>query len=334
MDAKITKLRLSRMLSYDWIKIVGTAVAVIFAWVLIFTMTATRILPSQEFVVGNYIGNLSLRSEFDSSYNKVMSNKVLSGEVLTLRTEDLTISSDYAYQVLQARVATGELDVMFISQQGDPTSGTISDSTEENVAAQYKRTYLENFVNNYIYALHDVEKLLDDMQTFVNRYYDEEGKMNEQKVEEDFRARALRMKDKRYKKEAQILEGIKIEKDRIEKYRTALLSLREYIEKGYVTLTHTEIKDDEGKTLLSGKYSFNICPTTVADEGVKAKLDKLSNMVGYEKTYLDEEGNEKTMISSDNMNVCLFDIDETGEEVYEYEGIVYVHYLVTSLLSA
>lgn len=334
MDAKITKLRLSRMLSYDWIKIVGTAVAVIFVWVLIFTTTATRVLPSQEFVVSNYIGNLSFRSEFNSSLNKLTSEKVLSGEVLTLRTEDLTVSSDYAYQLLQARVATGELDVMFVSQQGDTNSGTLSDSTEENVAVQYKRTYLESFVNSYISALHDVEKLLADMQTFVNRYYDEEGKMNEQKVEEDFRARALRMKDKRYKKEAQILEGVKIEKDRIEKYRTALLSMQEYIEKGYVTLTHTEIKDDEGKVRFSGKYSFNICPTTVTDEGVKAKLDKLSNMVGYEKTYLDEEGNEKTIISSDNMNVCLFDIDETNEEVYEYEGIVYVHYLVTSLLSA
>ena len=37
MDAKITKTRLAQMLSYDWLKIVGCALAVIFVWVLIFT---------------------------------------------------------------------------------------------------------------------------------------------------------------------------------------------------------------------------------------------------------------------------------------------------------
>ncbi len=46
MDAKITKKRLGAMLSYDWLKIVGVAAAIIVVWMLIFQMTATRIMPS------------------------------------------------------------------------------------------------------------------------------------------------------------------------------------------------------------------------------------------------------------------------------------------------
>ena len=63
MDAKITKLRLSRMLSYDWLKIIGAAAAVIIVWVLIFTMTATRITSAQTFTVHNYLGNISLTAD-------------------------------------------------------------------------------------------------------------------------------------------------------------------------------------------------------------------------------------------------------------------------------
>ena len=70
MDAKITKLRLSRMLSYDWLKIVGTAVGVIIVWVLIFTMTATRITPAQTFTIANYLGNNAMSTEFNKSVSK------------------------------------------------------------------------------------------------------------------------------------------------------------------------------------------------------------------------------------------------------------------------
>ena len=45
------------MLSYDWIKMVLVAAAIIVAWTLIFTMTATRITPAQQYTVFNYEGN-------------------------------------------------------------------------------------------------------------------------------------------------------------------------------------------------------------------------------------------------------------------------------------
>ena len=55
---KITKKRLNILLSYDWIKIILLAVAAILVWSLIFTMTATRVTPAQNFTIFNYTGNL------------------------------------------------------------------------------------------------------------------------------------------------------------------------------------------------------------------------------------------------------------------------------------
>lgn len=56
MDAKITKKRLNILLSYDWIKIILVAVAMIVLWSLVFTMTATRVTNAQNFTIFNYTG--------------------------------------------------------------------------------------------------------------------------------------------------------------------------------------------------------------------------------------------------------------------------------------
>ena len=56
MDAKITKKRLEHLLSYDWVKIMFTAVAFVMIWVLVFLLTATKVTSTERFVVNNYLG--------------------------------------------------------------------------------------------------------------------------------------------------------------------------------------------------------------------------------------------------------------------------------------
>ena len=56
MDAKITKKRLEHLLSYDWVKMLITAVAFVMIWVLIFSLTATKVTSTERFVVQNYMG--------------------------------------------------------------------------------------------------------------------------------------------------------------------------------------------------------------------------------------------------------------------------------------
>ena len=53
MDAKITKKRLEHLLSYDWVKIMFTAVAFVMIWVLVFLLTATKVIHPEHILVGN-----------------------------------------------------------------------------------------------------------------------------------------------------------------------------------------------------------------------------------------------------------------------------------------
>ena len=73
MDAKITKKRLNILLSYDWIKIILVAVAMIVLWSLVFTMTATRVTNAQNFTIFNYTGT-SANSRFNS-YSSTLKEK-------------------------------------------------------------------------------------------------------------------------------------------------------------------------------------------------------------------------------------------------------------------
>ncbi|MBR4943356.1 MAG: hypothetical protein IKZ28_04925 [Clostridia bacterium] len=106
MDAKITKERLSRMLSYDWLKVVGLILAAILVWSLIFTMTATRITPAQQFTVVNYFGNVNANS---SKLIKVTGDAITEGvfsyEVIEMTSVDVPGSAEHGSTVLEARIA-------------------------------------------------------------------------------------------------------------------------------------------------------------------------------------------------------------------------------------
>ncbi len=338
MDAKITKLRLSRMLSYDWLKIVGLAVAIIFFWVLVFTMTATRSIPSQIFNVGNYLGNDSVGDALSKSVYDDLHNGVFTHEVIESGVIDLIVGDDStAYQLLEARVATDELDLMFVSMQPDKnyaTTTTASDGSEETT---YSQTYLQSFVYAYQYQLFDLDPesengFFADMTAYLQKYYGEDyraGTLDAKLVESDFRARIARNKDKRYKKEAEIEKGLRGEIERLEKYRQALVDFYDYLKKGYIqpvttSYTPTEEEIQYGYKAWERVYSLNICP----DEKT---MGGLSAYVSYTLSYVDKEGVESSKNTAKDMNVCLFN-SNGEEECYRYEGLVYLTNLVKKVV--
>ena len=323
MDAKITKKRLSQLLSYDWLKIILTAIAAIVVWELAFTTTATRILPSQNFGVYSYIGSTGT-TRFSNYAN--LKNE-FSYEVIEGSAQDISTGGDqYAFQIMEARLSTDEADVLLVA---DTTGGYIQYVTPEGETKTVE-TYLQDFMYryyNYAYRLDGEDGYLAQMENYLNSYYNGNylaGVLNEEKVEADFRARAKANKDKRYKKESAIQQGVKDEKARFALYRQNLIDFNNYLSAGYISLTESTLHFSyEGKTnTVTGCFSINLCPN-------EALMGNLKRDIYYVVT--DEESG-KTKTSALNMNLVIVH-DQKTEEGFQFERLGFVNYLVKTHLT-
>ncbi len=328
MDAKITKTRLSRMLSYDWLKIVGLALAAILVWTLILTMTATRITPAQQFKIYNYAG-VTMEDKASSLLFNAQHTKdgVFSYEVIETGQEDLNTAGDQMHTILEARFTVDEGDLLFLADIDD-TNYPEKDDNGEITGYQY--SYVESFVLRYARYAYDMDKYLADMESYLKVYFGEEwktGNLNTDKAETDFRTRVK--KDKRYKKESQIVAELPNEFKRLENYRDGLLTFQGYLADGTVSLTQTEISLGEGeeKVTYKGNYSVNISP-----KGSDKTEEKLKEYFSYIKRTEKEDGTVETEKCADDMNVVFLKMPNT-EKGFEYESLLFVNYLIENSLT-
>lgn len=326
MDAKITKERLNRILSYDWLKIVGLAVVSIIVWTLVFTTSATRITPAQQFTVINYFGNVStLHTTLSTDVNKAFQDGTFSYEVIEISDPiDVGGNAEMGATLMNTRVATEEGDVVFVPN--------IENADSEYVinGEKYRDTYLQGLIRGYRWALHDLDRASQDgyfgkLENFLNRYYTngyENEALNEEKIKQDFLTRIQENKDKRFKKDEQIQKGIQDEIARVKKYRDALIEFDGYLESGLVELTHTIIANmEKGETVMEGVYSINICPNP-------EKMPNLNKIVAYEQEVKNEAGEvQAPKFVAKDMNVAIMKFDGM-EESFEYEGLLYVNHVI------
>ncbi|MBE7084683.1 MAG: hypothetical protein E7368_01350 [Clostridiales bacterium] len=330
MDAKITKQRLSRLLSYDWIKIIGIAVAIIILWSLIFTMTATRITPAQQFTVFNHYGNVALDyTSFYNSYDTAISRDVFSYEVLETDVIDLATAGDDYYMLCDTRFSTGQGDLMFIPNIDDADTAQTSTVDGEEITT-YTHSYLESFYARYIGYVMSWDKFIDGAKAYVSSFYGEDyanGKLNEAKAEREFLARIDKNNDKRFKRKAQIEEGVKAEFERLEKYRDALVQFEAYLADGTVRLENVVLLDADGKPMLDnkgnilqqGNYALNISPD--------GKNTKLTDTVYYSLEL--EDGTRQAC--ADNMCAMVFSLPDMDDD-YLYETLLYLNTVIESSL--
>ena len=328
MDAKITKERLSRMLSYDWLKIVGLAVAAIIVWTLVFTMSATRITPSQQFSAISYFGNVStLNTKLGKTLTGAYAEGAFSYEVMDINELDVGGNAEYGATLVETRMATSEGDVVFTSMLTADDYGF-----EQNGETVYD-TYLQRLVRQYGYAienldLEDEDSFFNRMERYLNHYYDgdyKKGTLNEETVRADFEARVKKNKDKRFKKADEIKQGVKDEVERIKKYRDGLVEFYGYLADGLVKFEKTTVTDyenyrEDGTPLWEGIYSINLCPN-------RATMPKLNEIVAYIQTVTGEDGEEQNLLCADNMNVAILKFDDV-EEGFEYESLLYINYVI------
>lgn len=319
MDAKITKTRLTHMLSYDWIKVVALSAVAIFVWVMFFTMTATRITPAQQFTVFNYIGNTTLSNKFQLDYTDCFKNDLFSYEVIEANYNDLTTAKEYTTTLMEARLTTDEGDVIFSSTQSNPDAVYKDEDGEKKT-----QTYYDGLLSQWNYYLRrlDGEKgYFAQMEAYLNGFYmggyENADTLNEELVENAFRARIKRTKDKRFKTNAEIEQGVRDEIVRIKKYRDALVEFYGYLDAGYVSFTTSSIQ--YGTFTLEGVYGINLCPN-------EETMGDLKNLFSYVTTYMDENGKEQYKASAKDMHVSFF--NTKVESSFEYECLLYVNHVI------
>ena len=329
MDAKITKTRIAHMLSYDWLKIVGLALALILFWNLVFTTTATRVRPSQQFTVFNHQANRVLSEDFFNDLGNALESGTFSYEVIETTTADLATTGEYVSILIDSRLQINEGDVIFIPKLADPSTAY---EDEENGETKYELNYLQSFLRRnqtYLYDL-DPDKeggYFYELKAYLNGYYGDYHNaetIDEEKIEKDFRDRAKKNKDKRFKTEEQLALGAEKEIERIGKYRDALIKLEGFLASGIVAFE--EVEAESLQYQYQGKYALNICP----DEDTMGEMKKYAS---YAETGVDQDGKETLRNTAKDMCVMFFDTKGT-EESFEYESLLYVVHLIEECVAA
>ena len=335
MDAKITKKRLGLLLSYDWIKIVGICLAAVMLWILLFTMIATRASSGQTFEIYTYTGLNFYKDEL-GTLESLQKNNALSNDILDLSTYDLT-DDTYKNTILQAHFSAGQGDVMFIADTQDSKNeaGEITDygDLREFLSGYRLDTLsLDPTGTDLVERDGDEEYVYENFFTLCQEYlekffFDESGEpdyengvLDKQKAESNFRSRIE--KDKRYKRESQIVVGVEKEYARLENLREAYCNV-----KGWVL-------DESGNSPLSVRTTLVPCDMDGdgkidADERLEGCFAfDLSNITNLTEILSRPDGGDGSTNVSKDICMTILRGGSVQEPDMRYEAFTFLNYIV------
>lgn len=269
MDARITKSRLSNLLSYDWLKIIISVAVAVLAICVFFTTVQTRPGQHQVFTVYGY-RELFAGSSAGSFIERLKSENKLSYDVL--KTEQETFGTgQYAETAFTARRSAGQGTVMF--------------TTTNRTDAETDATVLSELLGGeYSEMALDLAQYRTDCEKYLARFFGDEwetGELDKAEAEKCFLAR--NGSDRRFRSDAKKQEGVQKEYERLEKLRTDYLFVSALMDDG--TLPFVEVVGENGESR----------PRAVA-------LGKLAGLRNF--YYYTEETDGKEITSA--ANVCMF----------------------------
>ena len=295
MDNKITKSRFSSFIAYEWIKIIVVILVAVFFWEFMFAFTGVRLSHGQQFKV-LYDEYLSSDYEKDIIYATI-ENKAFSYDVIDLGSEFMYPGLD---NIIDTRYQTFDGDVVVTSHK--------ELVTDEKV--KYHRTY--SIIDAY--NVWSFEKALKDGESYlkgllkkefandVQKVYDYDN-LDPAKIENLFRTRMK--KDNRFRSESQKKEGIKLEKQRIQKICENLKITKYLLENHpdlflrYTKYTQRAIYTPSANSLLTAEKAKNL---------EKYGSETVSYGINLEKLVLDtSQGMPK-----DKFEITVFFINENS----------------------
>lgn len=319
MDARITKARLSNLLSYDWLKIlIAIAVAVV-GLVLVFTMAATRPGYGQTFVVYGY-DDVIPGDDFSTLKEDMERKDVFSYEILEIGSESF-YGTSMSNGLLSMRRMVGDGTVMFLTDNtvyktNEDGSVVTDEETGEPVVEEYSTLYSyamglaaqsDTPVDALVYDTRYYRSLCEAyFAEFFGENWEENAVPDEALVRASFLNRNA--KDKRFKTDEAREAGILEERDRLIRLREDYLFVREQFERGVLSDTVYATETQDGETV---EQALGIC---------LGKLPRLRELVYY--TAADGSSTVETV----NL-VILYNNYKTGNDL-RYETVSFLRYLV------
>lgn len=319
MDARITKKRLGHMLSYDWIKIVAIAAALIVVWSLLFTMLATRASNGQTFYLYSFY-DVSMKGDKVNTLDNLKKHNALSYDILELNDYTFT-DNQYLAQIMAAYFSAAQGDVLFITDYVPEAEQEKAEEGEEVY------TNLQSFASSYYSILAPLKgeytnsagnvvkkNYFETLEGYLNQFYKgedfREGELNIDAVKSAFRTRMK--KDKRFKTEAQKKKGFEKEIARIENLRISYLRVEKALELGIISIKDTKIAEDidkDGK-ISDGEWKTVNCVFDLS--GISHITDYVTNSEG----------------GKEGLCMGIFDWSSQQPDL-QYEPITYLNFLLT-----
>ena len=249
MDNRITKSRLSDLLSYEWILMLIIAIASIIVWELGYAMGAVKLTVGQEFKY--YYDSTIVVEDNRELQTRIINQDTFSFDVMKLSTEAL---SEENY-MLGDRLSIQEGDVIFTDILG------IDEKTQKPKVVRAKSmidSYYKYFVGSLDQMIYDAKIYLtknffdgvyeSQIKDIVEVAEEQKGQLpmlkallksgntdsekilnsiDDKKVEKMFLKR--NKEDNRFRKKSAIEQGIKLEKERIIKLCENVLFFEDFV---------------------------------------------------------------------------------------------------------
>ena len=350
MDAKITKKRLGEFLSYEWIKIIAIALAIILFWSLLFSVSGTKLTPDQLFTVFNHLGTKT-GEDFNAYTSSLVSDGVFSYEVNEVSVTDLTVEGGkMSGTLLESRLKTGEGDVMYIANtinkdgtriklDGEGKPVMTADGKYEMVNSTYLYDFLSGIYYQGVMPIEDVvynegtpnewtaKGILTVVNEYLGRFFDKNGdffdvtSLDREGAEKEFRNRVDATKDKRFRTAALKDDGVGKEMVRLQRYCEAYNQFQKYLDDGIIQMTESVIdfpQDDGSLRVVKGNFSINLCPDQ--------RMADLQKAVYYYEEVPEDFSGEPPH-KADDINLLFFHLEGSKTE-FVCERIMFVNYLV------
>lgn len=343
MDLKITKKRLFNLIAYDWIKAVAFSLALVFAWVLLFTTCATRATDGQQFYFALY-GDVNSVGDDYAMLGDMKKKGDLSYDVLTTSVNSITAAGNYSAQyMLNLRSTTHEADVILLyagktnkvvgeeTGGGTAEGGEKTDGKDETTENTEKKSDIEGILSGRY--LQTIEDLTAGAKAYLEKFGADftlaEPTVDDAKIERYFRAvraKEARNYKKTYRTENDIKQGVKNEQARIKKLLEAYLHfnaavaaakdsgndfLRYYMKPVY----------ENGKEVRKEKRAYGV-DLTALNKNV-AEDDATKQKVNDRWSYPDEKGNPQT----EGLTLCVSDYVSVQRDL-QYEALTFLDYIV------